>query len=372
MEDRVKKLQQIAHLAGEKSSDRRRELLRDITDLFLEQPSTYTSRETWFFGDIMESIAYDLEVRVRLDLAQRLADETAAPPDLIRKLASDEITVARPVIERSSVLSQDDLIEIAGEQSQEHLLAITKRPDIGERVSEVLVDNGNDEVVQNLVDNETASISETSYERVAERAISAQSEGLSASLAKRPDLPNDILKDVLSEMTAEIRERIIAESCGIDRERLDDILSDIVTSQGHEIDSKPAIESQPELVIRELEQRGELNAAKLIEFAQERRMPEFICGLAKLARIDMATARRVSMDRTGDGLALTCRAGDMPTEQFSKLMQAFGNMIQKSQPEIDELVKMYDSLAVTTAQRIIRFWNVRKSTLNATVKDAAA
>ncbi len=372
MENRIRKLQQIADLAGEKSSDRRRELLREITDLFLEQPSTYTSRETWFFGDIMESIAYDLEVRVRLELAQRLADEAAAPPDLIRKLASDEITVARPVIERSSVLSQDDLIEIASGQSQDHLLAITNRPDIGEGVSEVLVDNGNDEVVQNLVDNETAAISLRSYERVAERAIDANSVGLSASLAKRPDLPNDILKDVLSELTVEIREQIIAETCGVDRERLDDILSDVVSSQAHDLDDGQDVESQPELVVRELEQKGELTAAKLIEFAHERRMPEFICGLARLARIDIATARRVSMDRTGDGLALTCRAGDMPTQQFATLMQAFGGMIQKSQPEIDELVKMYDSLAVTTAQRIIRFWNVRKSTLNDSVKNAAA
>ncbi len=372
MEDRVEKLKQIADLASEKSSDRRRELLRDITDLFLEQPSSYSSREKWFFGDIMESIAYDLEVRVRLDLAQRLADEAAAPPDLIRKLATDEITVARPVIERSAVLTQDDLIEIASGQSQDHLMAITKRPDIGESVSEVLVDNGDDAVVQNLVENKTARISGTSFVRVAERAIDAGSEGLQTSLAKRPDLPAELMKEVLSELTVEIREQIVAESCGVDRDRLDDILSEIATSQAYGLDVDQATESQPELIIRELEQKGELNAAKLIEFAQERRMPEFICGLAKLARIDMATARRVSMDRTGDGLALTCRAGDMPTSQFASLVQAFGSMIQKSQTEIDDLIKMYDSLAVSTAQRIIRFWNVRKSTLNHTIKNAAA
>lgn len=364
MEPKLKRLESIADLANERSSERRRELLREITDLFLEHPDAYSDRENWYFGDIMDTIAYDLEAKVRLELAERLSGEQSAPPDLIRKLANDEISVAKPVIENSKVLTQDDLVEIAKVQGQDHLLAMTRRDDISEDVSDVLVTRGNEEVVVGLVQNKTAAISSASYQKAADRAREMKSEGIQSSLAKRPDVPNEIMKEVLGELTTEIRDKILAESSEVDRGRLDGLLQEITESQEREIDANQTEESAPEMIVGQLEKEGKLSAGTLIQFAYDRKMPEFVCALSRLAKIDMATARRVAMDRTGEGLALTCRAGDMPTRQFSELIEAFGPLIQRSPSEMDELIKTYDRVAVTTAQRIIRFWNIRKSTMN--------
>lgn len=91
MDKTQNKLQGLVELAKETSSDRRRELLREITDVFLEDPGSYNDVESQHFGEIMGKVAYDLERQVREELAAKLAAEAAAPPELIKRLAGDEI-----------------------------------------------------------------------------------------------------------------------------------------------------------------------------------------------------------------------------------------------------------------------------------------
>ena len=333
--------------------------MREITDVFLEDPQSYSERENWYFGDILSKVAYDLEVEMRHELATRLSDESAAPPELIGRLARDEIEVARPVIEQSPVLSQDDLVEIAQEKSQDHMLAITKRSDIGERVSTVLVDRGNDKVVKGLVENTTAVISEGSLQIVANKAES--SDELKASLMKRPDLPYELMRGMVAQLSVDIRDKVLSESSEEDRERLESAIGEVTAAQQQKVEQRKHQESAPEALVNDLVAKNQLTPHKLITFAQEQRIPEFVCALGKLANIDLEMAEKVTMDRSGEGLALTCRAGGLPGNLFAEMMIALGPLMQKSEQDVDQLVQTYEKLAVPTAQRILRFWRVRKS-----------
>ena len=95
MTEKMATLESLVQLAREPSADKRRELLREVSDLFLEKPETLSSRETEYFADIMGKVAFDLEMEVRQDLAQRLATVGAAPHKLMLMLANDKIEVAR-------------------------------------------------------------------------------------------------------------------------------------------------------------------------------------------------------------------------------------------------------------------------------------
>ena len=98
------RLKQLIAVAREESSDKRRDLLREITDVFMAQPDRYTSSELQHFDVILSRVAEQVEVELRRELAAKLADEPSAPKNLIRKLAHDEISVAEPVLRRSPVL----------------------------------------------------------------------------------------------------------------------------------------------------------------------------------------------------------------------------------------------------------------------------
>ena len=353
------KLEKLLNLATEPSSERRRELLYELTDLFLDSPEHHTERVSWFFGDIIGRVAYDLEAEVRTRVAERLKAETAAPPELIKRLANDEIGVARPVIEHSPVLSQDDLVDIASRHSQGHLLAITKRPDIGERVSTVLVDRGDDAVVQGLVTNTTAIISDGSMQKVAARG--KENSDVQISMLKRPDLPYELMRGIVAQLSVELREEILAEQRGLDRDQIDTLMGEVAAEQEQKLAAQKDTASRPEALIADLAMRKELTPLKLIEFAKQRKMPEFVCALAKLSNMDIETAQKVTEDRSGEGLALICRAGGLSPHLFTELVAAFEPTRQKSRHEIEQLLLLYEKLAVPTAQRILRFWRVRKN-----------
>lgn len=353
------KLESLVQLAHETSSERRRDLLREITDVFLDNPSSYSSTESQYFGDIMGKVAYDLERQVREELAKKLAAEAAAPPDLIKRLAGDEIEVARPVITESPVLKESDLIEIAEQKGQEHLFAITKRSDIGERLSDVLVDKGDDRVVEGLVRNESAKIGRNTMEKVVARAES--SAVLQAPLVDRPDLPADLMKDMLAFVTEDIKSKILEQTNMVNAEKLDELLDDV----GNKLEQQPGMrrggKSKPEVLIQELLGRGELNEAKLVELARQRQVPELICGLATLAELDIPTTRRAIMDRTGEGLAIVCKSCGFSQTTFSTLVNHVWPDTERSIEQSCTLIALYNQVTMETAQRVMRFWRVRQS-----------
>ncbi len=353
------KLEGLVELAKETSSDRRRELLRDITDVFLEDPGSYNSLESQHFGDIMGKVAYDLERQVREELAGKLSAEAAAPPDLIKRLAGDDIEVARPVIAQSPVLKENDLIEIANQKGQEHLFAMTARPDIGEKLSDVLVTNGDDRVVEGLVRNQTARIGRTTMEKVVERAGS--NADLQGPLTDRPDLPADLMKDMLAFVTEDIRAKILDQTNQVNSEKLDELLQDVGSKLGDQAAFKKGEKSKPEIVIQKLVAAGQLNEAKLVELARQRLVPELICGLSEMAELDMPTTRRAIVDRTGEGLAIICKSCGFSQSTFSTLVNHVWPESERSIEQSCTLVALYNQVTPETAQRVIRFWRVRQA-----------
>src|SRR5690606_13511573 len=125
----------LLDLAKEGSSEKRRELLRQITDVFLADPPERTDRESMLFDEIVVAVAADLETQVRIELARKVAVSNVPVQRTARRLAMDVIEVARPVIEHSKALTQADLVDVINATGQDHLMAVTKRPDIGEHVS---------------------------------------------------------------------------------------------------------------------------------------------------------------------------------------------------------------------------------------------
>jgi len=163
----------LIELAREQSSEKRRELLRQVTDAFLAASEPRSEREAELFDEIVGVVASDMETQVRAELANKIASSKLSVRRTARRLAFDDIEVARPIIERSTALTQSDLVEVVENTSQDHLMAVTRRPDIGETVSSALVARGSDTVVASLLGNDTARISRETFERVVDRSASS-------------------------------------------------------------------------------------------------------------------------------------------------------------------------------------------------------
>ena len=83
-----------------------------------------------------------------------------APIGCVKQLASDaSIDVAGPILRHSTRLDTETLVSIARSESQQHLLAISKREVIAEPMTDVLLVTGNKDVLHSLAGNAGARFS---------------------------------------------------------------------------------------------------------------------------------------------------------------------------------------------------------------------
>src|SRR5205085_11357801 len=113
-------------------------------------------------------------------LGQRRAHNRDAPPNGRGRLAlDDEIEVAGPVLRHSDRLDETTLVESAKTKSQSHLLAISRRQNLAEAVTDVLVRRGDSEVALSTARNISAKFSDFGYATLVER--SKDDDGLALS-----------------------------------------------------------------------------------------------------------------------------------------------------------------------------------------------
>src|SRR5271165_3772263 len=121
MGQQTSKLERLANLSAEMSSDDRRALLREVTDIFVRDPSVQTGEHDVLIDKVISVAIADFSAKFRAELAQKVASSPSQFGETARRLAMDDILVARPVLERSRALSDDDLFAVVMQNSQDHL-----------------------------------------------------------------------------------------------------------------------------------------------------------------------------------------------------------------------------------------------------------
>ena len=74
--------------------------------------ATLGQSESLLLGDILRRLVRDVEMPVRRALADQLSVRKDAPHDLIMMLANDVIDVAYPLLAKSPLLRDEDLIGV--------------------------------------------------------------------------------------------------------------------------------------------------------------------------------------------------------------------------------------------------------------------
>ena len=149
--------------------------------------SELTDGERKIAEDIFRVMLRDAAVRVRQALSESLKDNPDVPRDVATSLAQDVDEVAIPLIEFSSVLTDEDLIGIVRTRDSSVQKAVAGRKDVSEDLADVLADTGDEEVVATLVGNEGARIKESTFGKVLDKF--AGSDIVKAPMAQRGELP---------------------------------------------------------------------------------------------------------------------------------------------------------------------------------------
>src|SRR5690606_28189657 len=152
-------------LNGEDSHSERDQLFRNMAKLFSFVSDRCDDEQAAQYDEALCLLAELVEVEARAHVAKILAPLQRAPGTVVVKLANDDIEVARPLLEFSNVLSDDDLIDIISHQSEEHRVAIAGRATVADRVGGAIVEHGGTASVTRLVRNANAELNPATVQR---------------------------------------------------------------------------------------------------------------------------------------------------------------------------------------------------------------
>jgi uncharacterized protein (DUF2336 family) len=333
------------------SPARQVEMLRRVTDLFMAGASVYSDEQVDLFDGVISRLADRIETKARAELANRLAPVDKAPATTVRWLARDDsIDVAGPILTQSSRLTDEDLLEIAENNSQERLLAISKRAALSESVGDALVIRGNREVVLSVTQNEGARFSDSGYGRLVERSI--DDEVLAICVGIRKDIPREHFHTLIAQASEVVFDKLAASNPAAVQE-VQRVLSGIT---GQEVHAKREPVSFDAAALS-----GHAAEALVQEFAANGDFEETIAALSALSRAPRALVENVMSDRRGDNdftLLLAKAAGlSWPTAlQLCIMRRGPGGMPAMA---IDAARSKFERLQLVTAQRVVRFYNER-------------
>lgn len=131
----------------------------------------------------------DPSPKVRLALAEAVADCARIPRSIILSLAEDQPETAYAVISRSSVLNDMDLVDLAAKGTPETRAVIAARQAMSRPVAAAIAEIGGEEEVLILLENKQARFSCRTLKRLSDRLGHLWS--VRNTLLDRDDLPAD-------------------------------------------------------------------------------------------------------------------------------------------------------------------------------------
>jgi len=347
----------LIRLARNKSAAARSELVATINDLFLGKHDVLSESERELMNDILRHLIHEVEMSVRRDLAERLAHHPHAPRDLIMALANDEIEVAHPILARSQVLHNLDLIEIIHHRTLEHQLAIAMRENVPEDVAEALVETGQGDVIAALLENSSAKISRTTMEYLVDQ--SKRIDRFHNPLVARPDLGPDLAKKMYWWVSAALRQHIV-ENFDVDPTDIDNTIESSVSQALAEVENYDPTKTKPFELADRLNEAQAITPQLLIQVLRQGEINLFEALLVKLTGIRLTLARRVLFEQGGEGLAVACKAIGIGQREFAMIFTLSRRAHPAAKPvSSDELAKaleFYARVEPATATAVVQRW----------------
>ncbi len=360
---RARDIETLVELARDKSQKSRSILVAAINDLYSDEEQLLSDQDRAIMLDIIRQLIHEVEKSVRRPLAEHLATQADAPEDLITTLANDEIEVAHPILVKSDVLKDPELIEIVQHRTMEHQVAIAIRSSISEQLSDALVETDNEKGVTTLLSNQGAAISNSTMNHLVEQ--STEVPGYQRPLVRRHDLSPELVKKLYWGVSAALRQHII-QNYELDPSDIDETMEITVKKAlGEEIVGPDQANGTQEPGAK----AGEDDVNILIRLLRQGEIPMFLDKFTSLTRLRLVLVRRLLFEPGGEGLAIACKAIGLDKSTFVSIFIWFrqGRIGHKEveEEELSRSLSFFDETSIVAARAIMRRWQRDPDYLNA-------
>lgn len=313
-------------------------------------------REQELLADVLIGLMRQAELDLRQALASRLSDMEDVPLRLVLHLANDEISVASPVLRKSPVFSDLDLIYIINAKGADYWQAIAARENLGDRLVDMLADKRDPGTAVVLSKNERIRLTRHAIDILAD--MSKQSDSLAKPLLLRPEVPPEVARMLYNHVGTELK-GFICDYYGVlpkeGRQAVDDI---VLEFSGEGESDRPYMPQAEQIKIAaRLKESGHLNFQAVMDSLKKGRLRLFVALVAGYAGLSVDEAYDVLSERSGKKMAILCRAFTVPKSDFSTIYMLTQRLRSQDrildQKELVAALRYFDRVQTEVARRMM-------------------
>ena len=333
------------------SPERRVTILGKIMDLFVAGANVYSPDQIEVFGEVLARLVDEIETAARAELSQRLSRATIGPPELLRRFVLDEAAVvAQPLLSDFEALPTELLVECAKTRGQGHLLAITKRKNIPEQVTDPIVERGDLRVLQSVATNPGSRFSNAGFGILVERAEGH--DALATAIGERSDLPRHHFLRLLTIASDIVRHRL-QSSDPQDAGQIRKVVSQVAQSIAAETSADSKDYRAALKQVQRLHEDGKLNDLQILTFAKDEHFELVIAALAVLAKLDLFQVETIFTQERSDLLLILARSLGLGWPTTKVLLQLRAGTIGLSRTEVERALASFERLDRATAEKVM-------------------
>ena len=352
----VSLLPELEEVVQHGSAAKRAKTLHRITSLFLDGAPNYRDEHVALFDDVIGCLIEEIEVKALAELARRLAAVPNAPQGVVTTLANnDNIAVAGPVLKQAPI-ADPDLKYIAETKSQAHLLALSTRLGLSETLSDVLVRRGDGEVARSVANNHKARLSDNAFTTLVKRA---ERDGvLAEKVGLRTDIPPRLFRQLLMQASGVVQQRLLARAKPDTQAEIRRVLAKVT----EEVAAKAAPRNYTAALaaVQARHKEKKLTEADVADYAESGKYEETIAALATVSAVPVEVVDRLVNGERADPVLILARAAGFGWRTVRAIMAARPDA-KPTRQALEAARENYERLTPATAQRVVRFWQVRQT-----------
>lgn len=341
----------------------RNALVMRLSEIVSWPESRVPGYERQLAADILVGLLRTSGLEARRRCAEGLSRIHDAPKALLRYLARDEIQVAQSLLETGLGFDDSDLIAAVRGGVSAHWLAITRRRNLNESVTDALMQAGDIAVMEAVLRNPGARLSTQGVDLIVSK--SRQAPSLPPLVVSRAELRPSQALVLFWWSTFDARLHILRRFA-IDRSVLIEEMGDVFALAASE--GWQDADARKTLQVIERRQRNRAAAAQSIYGSLEGALTRAEQGLdqalineiAHLAGIKPTTASQIFADPGGEAIAVFCKSVGLKRPALISLWRAlqrpFGDTETTDNP-LGRTAYVFDTLATAKAQTVLRYWN---------------
>jgi uncharacterized protein (DUF2336 family) len=237
-------------------------------------------------------------------------------------------------------------------------MAISTRRVLSGAVTDVLVQRGNDEVVQSTVNNPGAEFTERGFTRLVGRAEG--DDNLTICIGMCPAMPRHLYLKLLAKASDTVQQRLEAANPQ-QAARVPTAVKEATRRARSATSTMTRNTEIAHALIKSLYDDGRLDESQVASFAEAGKFDEANASIAAMANMPVAIAENMMIETRAEGVMILAKVAGLSWPTVKLIIDMRDELAGGDPTDIAACKDTYERLRPSTAQQVLRFHRMQQN-----------